>query len=184
MNTIAAALVGAAMLLLGRKLYWLFVGGAGFVLGTELATWFMQGQPAWVTVLVALVVGIVGALLALFVQRLALAAAGFVAGGYVAASLVSVLGIEAGWLSWLAYLFGGLLGGVLVTALLDWALLVLSSLASAALIVQTIQLGLLPTALLFLVLAALGIAVQARLMWREQGAWSETRGYAVPGERG
>jgi hypothetical protein len=151
-------------------------------LGTELATQFLQGQPAWVIVLVALIVGIASASFALFVQRLALAMAGLVAGGYVAASLVSVLRIEAVWLPWLAYLFGGLLGGVLVTAVFDWALLILSSLTGAALIVQTMRIGSVPAVLLFLVLAGLGIAVQARLLWRERGAWSKGRRYATRGE--
>jgi hypothetical protein len=167
-KTIIEVLVGASMLLLGRELYWLFVGGAGFVLGTGLVAQFLHGQPVWLTIVVALSVGLLGALLALFVQRLALAVAGFASGGYVVASLVSVLGMEAGWVYWLAFLLGGLLGALLVSTVFDWALLVLSSLAGAALIVQAVQLGPVPATLVFLVLAALGIVIQTRMMWRDQ----------------
>jgi hypothetical protein len=167
-KAIVEVLVGAAMLLLGRELYWLFVGGTGFVLGTGLVARFLQGQAIWLTIVIAFTVGLLGALLALFVQKLAIAVAGFASGGYVVASLVSVLGMEARWVYWLASLLGGLLGALFVSTVFDWALLVLSSLAGAALIVQAVQLGPVPAILLFLVLTGLGIVVQARLMWREK----------------
>jgi hypothetical protein len=84
-------------------------------------------------------------------------------------------------LSWLAYLFGGLVGAVLVIALFDWALLILSSLTGSAMIVQTIGLQAIPSGLVFVVLAGLGVAVQARLLMGEQGASPSSRGYAIGG---
>ncbi len=61
--------VGAALLILGRKLFWVFVGAIGFVLGMDIASRFLQGRPDWLILIVALGAGVLGALLALFLQR-------------------------------------------------------------------------------------------------------------------
>jgi len=164
------ALVGIALLLLGRKLYWLFVGGAGFALATSLALRLLEGQPAWLVVLIGLAAGLIGALLALFLQRLAVGVAGFVAGGYVLASIVPAVLAGPPWVSWVSFLVGGILGAVLVALLFDWALIALSSLAGAALVVQAFELGSLPALLLFAGLAVLGVIVQAWSMSAESGA--------------
>lgn len=37
-------ILGGALLVAGRKLFWLFVGAAGFVTGIQLATRFWQGS--------------------------------------------------------------------------------------------------------------------------------------------
>lgn len=165
MDKIIPTLVGLLVLLLGRKLYWLFVGSAGFALGAELGTRFLIGQPVWMTVVVGLVAGIVGALASLFLQRLAVTVAGFVAAGYATATLVRLLGVDAQWALWLAFLLSGILGGVLVAAFFDWALVLLSSLIGATLVIQAMDLGPLPAALAFAALAILGVAVQVRAMW-------------------
>ncbi len=36
--TILRMIAGVAMLILGRQLFWLFVGGTGFIVGAEIAT--------------------------------------------------------------------------------------------------------------------------------------------------
>lgn len=56
---------GGALLFLGRKLYWFFVGAVGFVVGLSLATQWLQGGSEIVILLVGIVIGVVGALLAL-----------------------------------------------------------------------------------------------------------------------
>ena len=80
--TLVTLVVGVAMLFLGRKLFWLLVGVIGFLIGLMVATDLFQAQPEWIILLVALVGGVIGALLALFVQNIAVAAAGFLLGGY------------------------------------------------------------------------------------------------------
>jgi hypothetical protein len=71
---------GIALLIMGRRLYWLFVGLIGFVVGALLSQQFFSAQPEWMSVLVALGFGVAGALLAVFLQGIAIAAAGFIAG--------------------------------------------------------------------------------------------------------
>jgi hypothetical protein len=161
---IARIVVGIALLTLGRKLFWLFVGVAGFVFGFGLATQFLRGQPDWIVLVIALVAGLVGVLFALFLQRLAVGVAGFIAGGYILINLLNALGWQTGGVSWLPFVIGGIIGAVLVLILFDWALIILSSLTGATLIAQAIHFGPLITALAFIVLLILGIVIQASMM--------------------
>src|SRR3974377_1590177 len=80
-------LVGAAILLLGRKLFWLFVGAMGFVLGAEIATQVTH-EPVLI-LLVAIGLGILGALLAVLFQKVAVGLVGFFAGGRIAVALAA-----------------------------------------------------------------------------------------------
>ncbi|MCI0399644.1 MAG: hypothetical protein L0332_28880 [Chloroflexi bacterium] len=164
---IVRALVGTAVLLLGRHLFWLFVAVAGFLLGWNAATEFLPAnQPDWVVILVAVVVGLIGAVLAVFLQAVAVGVAGFVVGGYILLGLLDFAGFEAGNLTWLAFLVGGIIGAVLVLAVFDWALIFLSSLIGANLIVETLALESPLRIVVFLVLVLVGIAVQAATLRR------------------
>jgi hypothetical protein len=162
-------LIGILVLTLGRKLFWLFVAVVGFALGAALGAQFFQGQPDWVILIIALGAGLLGALLALFLQQVAIALAGFIGGGYIALYLVNALGWgTSGGFAWLPFLIGGVIGLVLMIALFDWALIVLSSLVGAGLILQAIPLRRPIEGLLFIVLLIVGIAVQAGLMGRDR----------------
>ena len=66
---------------------------------------------------------------------------------------------------------------VLVIALFDWVLVVFSSLAGAAVIVQTIGIQAISGVLVFIALAGLGVVTQAGLLSCEQG--TSSRGYAA-----
>jgi len=160
-------LIGILALILGRRLFWLFVGVVGFALGFAFATEFFQGQPDWLIVVIALGVGLLGALLAVFVQQIAIGVAGFIGGGYITLTVVNALGWDPGPTAWLPFLIGGIVGLVLIITLFDWALIVLSSLVGAGLIIEAIQLREPVEVALFVVLVAVGIVVQAGLMWRD-----------------
>jgi hypothetical protein len=163
-------LVGLALLLLGRRLYWLFVAGAGFVIGATLAAELLQSEAVWVRLLAAVLAGLVGLVLALFLQRVAIAIAGFIAGGYVLASLVNAFaGIGSG-AYWALFVLGGVVGAVLISVVFGWALIILSSLMGAGLIAEVVPIARPWELLLFLGLALAGILVQARLISRRGGA--------------
>ena len=83
---------GALLLTLGRKIFWFFVAAAGFYAGLELSTRYLNIKPEWVALLIALAVGLMGALLAYFFQKLVIGAAGFLAGAFIASRLLSHLG--------------------------------------------------------------------------------------------
>jgi hypothetical protein len=76
------------------------------------------------------------------------------------------MGLEGtGWM-WLALVGGGIAGAILVLFVFDWALIVLSSLTGAMMIIQAAGLTLPMNILLFLVLLSIGIAMQALIQDR------------------
>ncbi|MFL7793585.1 MAG: hypothetical protein AB8I69_15695 [Anaerolineae bacterium] len=162
-------LVGVALLLIGRKLFWLFVAAIGFLVTMDLVVRLFPGSVTLTAVLAGLAAGVIGALLAVFLQQAAVGVAGFLAGGYIILSLMEAFGLgEMTILAWVFAIAGGIAGLILALALLDWALVVLSSLSGAALIVQSVNLGRPLTVLAFLVVMAVGIVVQARMLRKEK----------------
>jgi hypothetical protein len=159
--------VGILLLLFGRRLFWLFVGAVGFVFGIEAAALVFPGGPDWIIIVIALLAGIVGALLAIFIQGLAIGLAGFLAGGYCIVSVLSVLSPEFGQFAWLGFLLGGIVGAVLVVMLFHWALIILSSLTGAIIIVQGFSLSPPVSLLLSGLLFVVGVAMQASFNERE-----------------
>lgn len=155
-------LVGAVLLVFGRRLFWLFVGCIGFIAGFNLAGSLFQGQSQMVIFLIAVGVGLIGAIAAVFLQRLVVGIAGFFAGGYfLSAVAVAELHSHQQAVQWIAYAIGGMIGAILTMTLLDPALIVLSSLAGATSIAQNVPLTDSNKEILFIVLLLFGIIVQA-----------------------
>jgi len=166
MNIINLVL-GVVLLTTGKKLYWLFVAVVGFVIGLAIATQYVKLNPPWLVYMVALGAGVVGAVLATFLQHLAIALVGFIVGGYGASYLFGLLGKNPEPYNWMAFIIGGIIGLFLVATVFNWALYLLSAWAGATLVTEAIglqaQLGL----ILFFVLFVLGMIIQAGL-FREQ----------------
>ncbi|MBI5651546.1 MAG: DUF4203 domain-containing protein [Chloroflexi bacterium] len=161
-------LAGAAMLIFGRQLFWLFVGGTGFIVGAEIATRIVRTQNEVMILVIALGVGILGALVAIFLQQFAVAVAGFFAGGLIAVNLLDAFNLDATMILALAFIIGGIVGTALVVALFDWALITLSSIAGASLITRTLDLGGGIAIGAFIALVVIGIAIQAGLLSRKK----------------
>jgi len=157
-------LSGVGLLVFGRKLFWLFVGLIGFASGIQAATRFFPGQPEWMILAIALTAGVLGALLALFLQWLAIGLAGFLAGAYIVVRFFHVSGLGTSGMNWLFFLIGGIIGLILMVILFDWALIILSSLAGAGLITESVHVDHSSAMLLFIVLVIVGILIQSRLM--------------------
>jgi hypothetical protein len=153
-------LVGIAILTMGRRLFWLFLGGTGFVLGFEVAERTFHGQPHSVLLVIALIAGVIGALLAVFLQKLAIVAGGFFAGGYLLTVLLQELGVRNGQYHWFLFIIGGIIGAILMQVLFGWTLIILSSVMGSVLILQALHFGPQITKLIFVLLLALGIAIQ------------------------
>ncbi|MGA3170905.1 MAG: DUF4203 domain-containing protein [Chthoniobacteraceae bacterium] len=168
-------ILGLLLLVLGRQLFWLFVAAAGFMAGAAIAPLIFPHQGELFILLVAGVLGILGAVLAIFVQKIAIALAGFSVGAYLAVELCApMLGygrfgetvIRTPGM-WLCLLIGGILGAILMVAFFNWALIILSSMYGSHLIIRGLPVirGLPPMrshlAILFVILAVIGIAIQA-----------------------
>ena len=161
---IIGVVIGAAILLFGRKLFWLFVAALGFAMGLEIAAYFMREPPVWMTLLVALVLGVLGAFLAILLQKLAIAVAGFIAGGRIAWALAAAFWVDHMHYRGITFVIGGILGALLLLALFDWVLILLSSIEGAHLIVNGIVLPEKGSLILFIVLAVIGVVVQGSML--------------------
>ena len=127
-------LAGAALLILGRKMFWLFVGVVGFLFGLTIAPQVLPGQSQTVILTVSLVIGFLGALLAVAVQKLAVGLAGLLAGAYLANYLIHLFSFNLGSFVWLVIGIGGILGAILAGSMFDWALILLTSASGAVII--------------------------------------------------
>ena len=165
--------LGIALLFMGGRLFWLFVGGVGFVLAFDLAERTLHSQPHSVILIIALLAGALGAMVAVFLQKFAVLAGGFFAGGYLLIELLKAFSVRIGDYHWLLFIAGGLAGAVLMSVLFGWSLIVISSLMGSMLILKTFHFGYQMSELVFICLAILGIVIQAGLMKK-----SPSRGYS------
>jgi hypothetical protein len=163
---LVGALIGIVILLFGRKLFWLCVAAVGFVAGIELAPHLVNEPSALLQLTVALVLGLIGALLALFLQKVAIAVLGFLAGGKLAGAIAAAFFVHYVQYSTVIFVAGGMIGAILLLTLFDWALIVVSSLIGAHLIENAIVLPPSGSTIVFLGLAIIGILVQAASLRR------------------
>jgi len=156
-------IVGVLLLGLGRKLFWLFVGGSGFAVAFYLTAELMPDSPPWVLLLVAIVAGLLGAWLAVRLQWLAVGVGGSLGGGYLAAVFVESSNIDIAGPDWLPFVVGGVVGAILLGMLFNPALIVLSSLIGATLVAESLPLGPDSSILVVAVATVLGIIIQSRM---------------------
>ncbi len=161
-DPIIGLVLGGTLLLFGRRLFWLFVGATGFVAGREFALGMAEEGARSAVTLIAIMAGLIGAVAAFFLQKIAIAGAGFLAGGYLALELIRASSPELAQVGWMAFGTGGIVGAILMAVLFRWTLIVLSSVLGAALVAQSLPLEELLKTGLFLVLAALGVVIQSR----------------------
>lgn len=160
-------LAGGLLLLFGRKLYWVVLAVAGFAVGVWVGREVFPPEPIWLLIGLAIFLGVVAAVLGIFLQRLALRAAGIITGGLLGYILADAFFIKPWPLAGLA--LGCLFGFWLVLRLFDWALILLSSFSGAALIVYRLPLEPAPLFVASLILALLGMAVQSGLQKKSPG---------------
>lgn len=161
-------LFGGTLLLAGRKLFWLFVGAIGFAIGIQVALRFFRG-PEWMTILIGLGLGIAFAVLTVIVETLAIGIAGFFGGGYILLSLAAPFGLDKSILTWIIFIIGGIIGAALVAFLFDWALISISSLAGASMILNAFQFRPGMAALIFFILVIAGVVIQGSALRRDKG---------------
>ena len=165
---IVGALIGVVILFFGRKLFWLCVAAVGFAAGVEIAPHLVNEPSPLLALTVALVLGLIGALLALFLQKIAIAVLGFLAGGKLAGAIAAAFFVQYAQHSTVVFVVGGIVGAILLVVLFDWALIVVSSLIGAHLIVFQGAITLPPSGstIVFIGLTIIGILVQAAWLRR------------------
>lgn len=152
---------GGVLLALGWKVFWLFVGLVGFAAGLHAAQWVLSPQPFWMLWAAGLICGLIGAILALFFQHLAIAVGGFAAGSTIALHVMLMMGHDPGAL---IVLLGGVIGAVTLYLVFDWALIVLSSVVGAMLIIEALGPQIPYAKALLAIIITAGVVFQARLL--------------------
>ncbi len=148
---------GALLLLAGRKLFWLAVGIIGFVAGFNLAGQIITQGDSLTIIALALLFGILGAILAVAFEWLAVIfVVGFLGGGYLLANSLPV----APEANWVLFIFGGGIGMIVVILAFDWALIAISSLLGATLIVQHLHASDSARLTIFICSALIGVVLQ------------------------
>jgi hypothetical protein len=164
---IFSAFIGFAILILGRQLFWVSIAGLGFVLGMNYAIQFFQGSPE-IILMVSLAAGIVGAILGYALQRAAAGLVGFLAGWYLTSILINTINLNIGEYWFILTIIGGLIGVGLISVLFDWSLILLSSLAGASIISQSMQFIPAINTGIFIILFILGVTIQWILFANEK----------------
>ena len=107
------------------------------------------------------IIGVLGVLLAFFIQKVAIAVLGFLAGGKLATAIAAAFFVHYAQYSTIIFVIGGIIGAILLLAIFGWALIVVSSFIGAYLIQSAIMLPPTGSTLVFIGLAIVGIFVQA-----------------------
>ncbi len=168
LESILIMMAGATLLLFGRRLYWGVIAAAGFAAGSYIGHEVFPPEPKWLIIAAPVLVGIVAALLSIYLQKLALRLAGMIAGGFLGYTIAAAL-IAKPW-PLLGLILGCVIGFWSVMILFDWALIMLSSLSGTALIVQRVPLEKEPQLILAAVLLFIGIAIQGAMQKKAPAA--------------
>jgi hypothetical protein len=155
--------VGALLLTLGRKLFWLFVAGVGFSIGLQFATQYLNVQPAWLGLLIAIGAGLIGAVLAYFFQKALIGIAGFLAGALITWQFLTLVSVQVQSWAWILIILGGVIGLIVMVGFFEWALIILSSLAGAILIVMGFNLAGILALVIGVILFIAGVVFQGRV---------------------
>ena len=162
MLTFIKIIAGVLLLTTGRKLVWLVIGLAGFVVGMAAAQSFLDDPSIWMI----LGSGLVGSFLCTFllkvVKSLTLGLTGLLLGAYLINGLLNMLKLELGVLNWVFILMGGALCAFLMLSAFELALKLITSFAGAMLITQLIPQSFAYTHILFIALVILGVIIQSR----------------------
>jgi MFS family permease len=172
--SVFALTAGLVALFFGRKLFWVFIGAAGFILGLNVAPTILEWLPAsleplnWLFMLaIALAVG--G--LAIVLQRLASVLAGSLLIGLLAYMVAG--SYEWGQtLQWVAAIGFGIAGAMLLYFLFDWTLIIVTALiGSVVSLLGVSSFAQMPEAVhlwAFIILAVMGMWYQVRDMQSEK----------------
>jgi hypothetical protein len=170
---IVLILAGLAVALMGRKLIWLLVAVAGFILAYQLTSRFLTGLDPTINLIISVGVGVVAGYFATRFMSLLINIAGFILVGNAAITLVSLFGISSTIGLLVAFVIGGLIALALVRWMLAWALIIISTLGGASMVTEGARALLdrpdstLWGSILGVVVVALGILYQYRA-WKAE----------------
>ncbi len=152
---------GLLLLLLGRQLYTALLGLLGFFVSYAMLSDLVT-LASDLRLMVAVGIGVVSALLAFVVRKVAVAVAGAMLGAGSALWASGFYGLQVEVLWWVVTAAAALLGAWLLRQVFETALIVVSSFIGALLIVAAVDLQGLPAHAAVAVLIVAGVAFQMR----------------------
>ena len=170
-------IIGAVLLLFGRNSFWLFVGCIGFAVGLQYAPLLWDVKSPTILIVLSAFAGVIGAVLAVVFQKIAIGLAGFAGGAYITTNLLKFTGLEWDNLFWVPYIIGGIIGAIILFMVFDWALIFVSSFAGAMLIVQNLDLNPHTNIWLLCVFFVVGVVFQTMLFLRAHPAAKEPKSH-------
>ncbi len=153
-------LLGAALLMVGRRFFWLYVGSVGFAIGYEICRNLMVEKGPLIITGGALLVALALIVLAYSFQKVVIFMAGFLSGGYLGFNLIQAINLMQADYAWLLIMLGGLIGVALAHWLYDWAMIVFSSFLGGVLIAEAVKSQPPARSMVILSLAAIGTIIQ------------------------
>jgi len=153
---------GLVLLAFGRRVFWLLVAATGFAVGWSLTEYFVGDVPEHVPFIGGLAIGLLGALIAVIAQKIAILLGGFLAGGYAAMILLQNILPSLSTPGWIPFVVGGILGALLLKKVFEWTLIVLTSIVGAIFVLVGFQVVENIHPIVVLLLAALGVVFQSR----------------------
>lgn len=164
-DSLIPLIVGGVLLLFGGRYYWLVAGGVGFLFGTSIGSAPDGGVVTGSAIAMGLLFGFIAAVASVLVTKFALGMTGFLVGGIFMVRFLEAIGWNLGS-SLAAFLVGGLLGFVLVLISQDWALILLSVITGAGIIVNQLVLDPASVQFVYIALVLFGFGFQIFLKRR------------------
>ena len=160
LDGIIALVAGLLLLFFGKRLFWLAAALVAFLFGYQL---FGNLLGPGLSLLLAVILGIVFAWLAIKFIKWAAYFIAFLAGAIALPYLMGIFGIEMTW--FILALIGGAIGLILVAVAFDWGLILITAWAGASAITFGLQQWLTLDGtfgtVIFLVLMVVGVLWQA-----------------------
>ena len=124
---------------MGRKLIWLFVAAAGFILVYGLTSRFLSGLDPTLNLIISIGAGVVAGYFATKFANLLINIAGFILVGNAALTIVDWFMDPSTFLALLIFVIGGLIGLGLIRTMFDLALIIISALGGASMVADGAQ---------------------------------------------
>jgi hypothetical protein len=156
--------IGFVTLMTGRQLYWLFIGGVAFFSIFLLVPILTDFGASVDLFFISLGIGLIIGFLASVIGRAVAAGVLFLLGGYLLFMIPNSMGLNTTWLSWVLFLLSGLVTVFLVFYWFDFAMVLLSSLTGAGLIVQSVKSSAANLMVVYIAMVIFGMATQLILM--------------------
>lgn len=158
--------IGFMLLLSGRPLYAVFTGAMGFLIGRFVTERYSITPAGWNDMIMPLLFAAIGAGLAFVFRRWSARLLALVAGAYVTATISTALGAATpAWSS--SPIVMGLVGVVFMVTLIFWfdyALIFISALTAATMILEFMFSGALGPVMMFIIMVIFGLLVQFLLL--------------------